>query len=111
MSKLECAMEQLIKLFHSYAREDNDKYTLSKAELKKLITAELPTLCPQGAQKTDSLDKTMKDLDTNGDQQLDFQEFVIMMAGLAINCNDFFVGHQDPPKVKAKGKVAAAKKK
>lgn len=32
----------------------------------------------------------MSDLDENGDQELDFQEFVVLVAALTVACNQFF---------------------
>lgn len=32
----------------------------------------------------------MKDLDENGDGEVDFTEFVIMVAALTVACNEFF---------------------
>ncbi|CAM4572058.1 unnamed protein product [Eretmochelys imbricata] len=36
------------------------------------------------------VDKIMKDLDTNKDNEVDFNEFVILVAALTVACNDFF---------------------
>lgn len=41
VSKLENAMEGLIKVFHTYSSKEGDKYKLSKAELKSLLQGEL----------------------------------------------------------------------
>lgn len=40
-SKLESAMEGLIRVFHSYSSKEGDKYKLSKVELKNLLQGEL----------------------------------------------------------------------
>lgn len=37
------------------------------------------------------VDKIMKDLDENQDGQMDFQEFVVLVAALTVACNEFFV--------------------
>lgn len=37
------------------------------------------------------VDKIMKDLDENQDGQVDFQEFVVLVAALTVACNEFFV--------------------
>lgn len=41
VSKLEDAMEGLIKVFHTYSSKEGDKYKLSKSELKSLLQGEL----------------------------------------------------------------------
>lgn len=37
------------------------------------------------------VDKIMTDLDENQDGQVDFQEFVVLVAALTVACNEFFV--------------------
>lgn len=37
------------------------------------------------------VDNIMRDLDENQDGEVDFQEFVVMVAALTVVCNDFFV--------------------
>lgn len=40
-STLENAMQLLIQTFHKYSGNEGDKYTLSRSELKEMLTAEL----------------------------------------------------------------------
>lgn len=40
-SNLESAMQMLIKTFHKYSGKEGDKYTLSRGELRELLTEEL----------------------------------------------------------------------
>ena len=40
-STLENAMQLMIQTFHKYSGNEGDKYTLSKAELKEMLTQEL----------------------------------------------------------------------
>lgn len=40
-STLENAMQLLIQTFHKYSGNEGDKYTLSRAELKEMLTVEL----------------------------------------------------------------------
>ncbi|XP_075886233.1 protein S100-A1 [Nelusetta ayraudi] len=88
--KLQEAMEGLISVFHSYSANEGDKYKLSKAELKTLLQGELA--CLLAASKDPMVvDKIMKDLDENQDGQVDFQEFVVLVAALTVACNEFFV--------------------
>ncbi|KAM4580741.1 protein S100-A10b [Odontesthes bonariensis] len=89
MTELEKSMESMITVFHHYAKEGGNKNTLNKKELKKLIESELPNFLT--TQKTpDTLDRIMKDLDQNKDDELDFEEFVAFVAGLSVACEKHF---------------------
>ncbi|XP_030158780.1 LOW QUALITY PROTEIN: protein S100-A1 [Lynx canadensis] len=88
-SELETAMETLINVFHAHCGRRGDKYKLSKKELKELLQTELSGFLD--AQKdADAVDKVMKELDENGDGEVDFQEYVVLVAALTVACNNFF---------------------
>ena len=44
------------------------------------------------------LDRMMKRLDLNSDGQLDFQEFLNLIGGLAIACHESFIKSASGPK-------------
>ncbi|KAG8146909.1 putative Protein S100 protein [Naja naja] len=83
--ELETAIDSLISVFHNYSGKEGDKYKLSKKELKELLQNELG-----GLLEPEAVDKIMHDLDENGDGQVDFQEFVILVVALTVACNPFF---------------------
>ncbi|NXO73498.1 S100Z protein, partial [Phainopepla nitens] len=86
---LENAMDTLIRIFHHYSGKERDRYKLSKRELKELLTSELTDFL--SVQKDPLLaDKIMSDLDSNKDNKVDFNDFVILVAALTVACNDFF---------------------
>ncbi|XP_042660712.1 protein S100-Z [Tyto alba] len=85
---LEDAMDTLIRIFHHYSGKEGDKYKLSKGELKDLLTSELTDFL-SGQKDPLLVDKIMKDLDSNKDNEVDFNEFVILVAALTVACNDF----------------------
>ncbi|KYO48558.1 protein S100-Z [Alligator mississippiensis] len=88
-TQLENAMDTLIQVFHHYSGKEGDKYKLNKGELKQLLTSELTEFL--SCQKDPQLvDKIMRDLDTNKDNEVDFNEFVVLVAALTVACNDFF---------------------
>ncbi|XP_038661462.1 protein S100-Z isoform X2 [Scyliorhinus canicula] len=88
-SQLEGAMDSLIHIFHNYSGKEGDKYKLNKGEMRELLQSELGNFL--AAQKDPSLvDNIMKDLDSNKDNEVDFNEFVILVAALTVACNDFF---------------------
>ncbi|XP_054477541.1 protein S100-A1 [Anoplopoma fimbria] len=89
-SQLQTAMEGLIAVFHCYSGKEGDKYKLSKAELKNLLQGELKEFLA-GSKDPNVVEKIMGDLDENQDGQVDFQEFVVLVAALTVACNEFFI--------------------
>lgn len=41
------------------------------------------------------VDNIMRDLDDNKDGEVDFQEFVVMVAALTVACNEFFMDYNE----------------
>ncbi|KAG8456508.1 hypothetical protein GDO86_002331 [Hymenochirus boettgeri] len=92
-SSLESAMDTLIRIFHRYSSREGDEYKLNKGELKLLLQSELTDFL--ACQKDPQLvDKIMKDLDSNKDNEVDFNEFVVLVTALTVACNDFFEEQQ-----------------
>ncbi|XP_009816518.2 protein S100-P [Gavia stellata] len=89
MSQLETAMGMTIAVFDKYAKTDGNRQTLTKAELKTLLATELPNFLSSGKDK-DAIDKVFRNLDENGDSQVDFKEFVIFVAALTSCCHKYF---------------------
>ncbi|CDQ86521.1 unnamed protein product [Oncorhynchus mykiss] len=76
-------------VFDNYSGSDGDKHKLNKGELKQLLNSELPF------QKDPMLlEKIMKVLDSNKDNEVDFNEYVVLVATLTVACNDFFQEQQ-----------------
>ncbi|NXI72113.1 S100Z protein, partial [Anseranas semipalmata] len=86
---LEDAMNTLIGIFHHYSGKEGDRYKLSRVELKELLTSELTDFL-SGQNDPLLVDKIMKDLDSNKDNEVDFNEFMTLVAALTVACNDFF---------------------
>ncbi|XP_028986112.1 S100 calcium binding protein T [Betta splendens] len=93
-STLENAMQLLIQTFHKYSGNEGDKYTLSRAELKEMLTAELGNYLGN-AQDKEAVDRVMGDLDSNNDGEVDFTEFIILVGALTVACNDFFLEYNE----------------
>ncbi|KAK2502300.1 hypothetical protein MC885_005684 [Smutsia gigantea] len=97
-TQLEIAMDTMIRIFHQYSCKEGDRFKLNKGELKMLLLRELTEFL--SCQKDPRLvDKIMQDLDANKDNEVDFNEFVVMVAALTVACNDYFV-----EQLKKKGK-------
>ncbi|XP_029928224.1 protein S100-A10b [Myripristis murdjan] len=95
-SDLETSIENMIMVFHRYAEEDGDKNTLTKKELKKLLEMELSSFL-KSQKDTETVNKIMKDLDSNKDGKVDFEEFVPLVVGLSIACEQMYKFHKQKP--------------
>uniref|UniRef100_A0A8C7PUX3 EF-hand domain-containing protein n=1 Tax=Oncorhynchus mykiss TaxID=8022 RepID=A0A8C7PUX3_ONCMY len=82
MSELESAMIAIIHVFHKYS---GHKCKLKKAELKDLINNEMSHFIIK-----ETLDELFADLDQNGDLEIDFQEFIALIAMMTSACHDLF---------------------
>uniref|UniRef100_A0A8C7M1I0 EF-hand domain-containing protein n=2 Tax=Oncorhynchus TaxID=8016 RepID=A0A8C7M1I0_ONCMY len=91
-SQLERSLQSLITVFHRYADKDGDCNTLSKKELKELMQTELGSFL-KSQKDPAAIDKIMKDLDQNGDGKVNFEEFVSLVVGLSIACEQIYQLH------------------
>uniref|UniRef100_A0A8C2C6W5 Protein S100 n=1 Tax=Cyprinus carpio TaxID=7962 RepID=A0A8C2C6W5_CYPCA len=89
-SDLERAMEALITVFHRYASKDSgNPSTLNRKELKMLMETELSSFL-KSQKDPAAVDRIMRDLDSNGDGEVNFEEFVSLVVGLSIACEQLF---------------------
>ncbi|KAL0591119.1 Protein S100-A12 [Plecturocebus cupreus] len=79
MTKLEEHLEGIVNIFHQYSVRTGHFDTLSKGELKRLMAKELVNLIENAKDKA-TVEKTFRDLDANQDDQVDFQEFINLVA-------------------------------
>ncbi|KAM4580987.1 protein S100-A1 [Odontesthes bonariensis] len=89
-ANLQGAMEDLIKVFYRYSGKEGDKYKLNNKELKNMLQEELSDFLT-GNNDSGVVERILSDLDENKDGEVDFQEFVVLVAALTVACNDFFV--------------------
>ncbi|XP_059251707.1 protein S100-P [Mustela nigripes] len=89
MTELETAMGMIIDVFARYAGVEGSKQSLTKGELKVLMEKELPGFL-QTKRDRDAVDKLLKDLDANGDAEVDFSEFIVFVATLTAACHKYF---------------------
>ncbi|XP_004069183.2 protein S100-B [Oryzias latipes] len=85
MSELENGMATIIRVFHRYSGE---KGKLKKTELKALINNEMSHFVMK-IQENAILDELFADLDQNGDLEIDFKEFVTLIAMVTSACHEF----------------------
>ncbi|XP_028566853.2 protein S100-A4-like [Podarcis muralis] len=93
-SPLEKALEVMVTTFHNYSGKEGDKFKLNKAELKELLLKELPGFLGKKKDET-NFQRIMSNLDNNKDNEVDFQEYAVFLACVAMMCNDFFQGYPD----------------
>ncbi|XP_041745122.1 protein S100-B [Coregonus clupeaformis] len=86
MSELESSMIAIIHVFHKYS---GHKCKLKKAELKELINNEMSHFITN-IQDKETLDELFADLDQNRDLEIDFQEFIVLIAMVTSTCHDLF---------------------
>ncbi|NXP26950.1 S100B protein, partial [Scytalopus superciliaris] len=89
MSELEKGMLAIIDTFHQYSGKEGDKHKLKKSELKELINNELTHFLSE-IKDQETVDKVMEVLDSDGDAECDFQEFVAFIATVTAACHEFF---------------------
>ncbi|KAI7799051.1 protein S100-A10a [Triplophysa rosa] len=88
-SELEHAMESLIMVFHRYAGKEGSPGTLSRRELRTLMESELSGFLKSQKDPT-VVDRLMKDLDANRDGEVNFEEFVSLVLGLSMACEECY---------------------
>ncbi|XP_051992078.1 protein S100-A1-like [Xyrauchen texanus] len=84
-SELEKTMESLIMVFHRYAGKEGSHGSLTRRELRTLMENELAAFLKSQKDPT-TVDRIMRDLDANGDGEVNFEEFVSLVVGLSIAC-------------------------
>ncbi|XP_003920403.1 protein S100-G [Saimiri boliviensis] len=71
--------EELKRIFEKYAAKEGDPDQLSKDELKLLIQAEFPSLL----KGPNSVDDLFQELDKNGDGEVSFEEFQVLVKKIS----------------------------
>ncbi|NXB58743.1 S10AB protein, partial [Struthidea cinerea] len=86
-TETERCIESLLAVFQRYAGREGDPCSLSKREFRAFMDTELAAFTKN--QKDPAVvDRMMKRLDLNSDGQLDFQEFLNLIGGIAVACHN-----------------------
>uniref|UniRef100_A0A8C7XQB4 S100 calcium binding protein, beta (neural) n=1 Tax=Oryzias sinensis TaxID=183150 RepID=A0A8C7XQB4_9TELE len=93
MTDLETSMATIIAVFQKYSEREGDKHKLKKSELRDLLHDELPELIAHVKDQA-TLDSLMESLDTDGDAECNFQEFMTFVSLVTVCCHEFFE-HED----------------
>uniref|UniRef100_W5MWM7 S100 calcium binding protein, beta (neural) n=2 Tax=Lepisosteidae TaxID=7915 RepID=W5MWM7_LEPOC len=94
MTDLENSLATIIDVFHKYSEKEGDKHKLKKSELKELINNELSNYVGQIKDQA-TMDSLIESLDTDGDSECDFQEFMTFITMVTICCHEFFEHQED----------------
>ena len=89
-TKTKWCIESLIAVFQKHAGRDGNNSKLSKAKFLIFMNTELGAFT-KNQKDPGVLDRMMKRLDLNSDGQLEFQEFLNLIGGLAIACHESFI--------------------
>uniref|UniRef100_A0A8C9P5R8 Protein S100 n=1 Tax=Spermophilus dauricus TaxID=99837 RepID=A0A8C9P5R8_SPEDA len=81
MSTLEEHLEGIVNIFHQHSAHVGDFDTLSKSELRKLITRDLANTI-KNTQDQATIDRIFQDLDDNKDGEVNFREFLLLIASV-----------------------------
>uniref|UniRef100_UPI003AAD9371 protein S100-P-like n=1 Tax=Centroberyx gerrardi TaxID=166262 RepID=UPI003AAD9371 len=84
MGRISQSMMSLIEIFNEYAAAEGNANTLTKTEVKKLFEEEIPTYLTGGKNQVE-VDKLIQDLDEDGDSEVNFSEFMILISNLSCN--------------------------
>ncbi|XP_006792917.2 protein S100-B [Neolamprologus brichardi] len=94
MTDLETSMATILTVFQKYSEREGDKHKLKKSELKDLLHDELPDLMAHVNDQA-ALDSLMDSLDTDGDAECNFQEFMTFISVVTVCCHEFFKDEHD----------------
>uniref|UniRef100_A0A8C0BW41 Protein S100 n=1 Tax=Buteo japonicus TaxID=224669 RepID=A0A8C0BW41_9AVES len=86
-TETERCIESLLAVFQRYAGREGDSCTLSKKEFLAFMNTELAAFT-KNQKDPGVVDRMMKKLDLNSDGQLDFQEFLNLIGGIAVACHN-----------------------
>ncbi|XP_009574510.1 PREDICTED: uncharacterized protein LOC104075644 [Fulmarus glacialis] len=89
-TETERCIESLLAVFQRYAGREGDNCMLSKREFLAFMNTELAAFT-KNQKDPGVLDRMMKKLDLNSDGQLDFQEFLNLIGGIALACHDTLI--------------------
>ncbi|KAM6217169.1 protein S100-A9 [Rhynchocyon petersi] len=82
MSVLENSINTIINSFHEYSKQLGHPDTLNRREFKQLVKRDLANFLKKEKRDERVINDIMEDLDTNEDNQLSFEEFIVLIGRL-----------------------------
>ncbi|XP_008145594.2 protein S100-A9 [Eptesicus fuscus] len=95
-SLMECSVDTIINIFHQYSVRLGHPDRLNQKEFSQMVKKELPTFLKKERRNEALIKDMMEDLDTNGDKDLSFEEFVTLVGRLTEASHEQM--HKDTPK-------------
>ncbi|XP_054418862.1 protein S100-A9 [Pteronotus mesoamericanus] len=81
-SQMEGSINTVIKIFHQYSRRQDHHDRLNQREFSQMVKKELPNFLKKEKRDERAIKDILEDLDTNGDKELSFEEFSMLVARL-----------------------------
>ncbi|XP_028609137.1 protein S100-A9 isoform X2 [Grammomys surdaster] len=95
-SLMERSITTVINTFHQHSRKEGNDDTLSKKEFKEMVKTDLATFLKKEKRNERLINDIFEDLDTNQDNQLSFEECMMLMAKLVFACHEKL--HENNPR-------------
>lgn len=95
-SQMERSIDTIINTFHQHSRKGGHDDTLSKKEFKDMVKMDLANFLKKEKRDDRLINDIFEDLDTNQDNQLSFEECMMLMAKLVFACHEKL--HEDNPR-------------
>ncbi|KAM5148035.1 protein S100-B-like [Mantella aurantiaca] len=93
-TRSEKAIVALIKVFYKYAGKGGNPLSLETKELRQLLRKEMPTLHPCLESNT-HFKEILQNMDSRRPGQVDFKEFMSLVANFAVAVESSFVNDPD----------------
>ncbi|XP_031230488.1 protein S100-A9-like [Mastomys coucha] len=79
---MEESLDIIINTFHKYSVRRGDRDTLNRKKFKQFMIEEMPKSFKKEEEKEKIINDMMKEVDTNYDGQVDFNEFVALIGNI-----------------------------
>ncbi|NP_001085255.1 S100 calcium binding protein A11 L homeolog [Xenopus laevis] len=98
---MESSMENIIRIFQKYAGKGGDKYQMDYKEFESFMKTELKTFT-EGQKDPNIVQNLMKQMDGSVDDkkdgQINFQEFMNLVGGIMVSCQEAMLRSTHPKK-------------
>ncbi|XP_070252895.1 protein S100-A9 [Myotis yumanensis] len=93
---MECSVETIINIFHQYSTRLGHPDRLNQREFSQMVKKELPNFLKKEKRNEAAIRDILEDLDTSGDKDLSFEEFITLVGRLTEASHEEM--HKNTPK-------------